>query len=56
MAEVILLDTGPLVALLDKEGFAVEWVFTRRVAAKKVLDHDEARFHPCHPWFLNCRF
>ena len=42
----------------DKEGIAVEGVFTRRVAAKEVLHHDEARSHPCypwHPWFLNCR-
>jgi hypothetical protein len=42
----------------DKEGIAVEWVFTRRVAAKEVLDHHEARSHPCypcHPWFLMCR-
>jgi hypothetical protein len=42
----------------DKEGIAVQRVFTRRVAVKEVLDHDEARSHPCHPchpWFLNCR-
>jgi hypothetical protein len=39
----------------DKEGIAVEGVFTRRVAAKEVLDHNEALSHPCHPWFLNCR-
>jgi hypothetical protein len=42
----------------DKERIAVEGVFTRRVAAKEALDHDEARSHPCHtchPWFLNCR-
>ena len=42
----------------DKEEIAVEGVFTRRVAAKEVLDHDKARSHPCHPchpWFLNCR-
>ena len=38
-----------------KEGIAVEGVSTRRVAAKEVLDHDEARSHPRHPWFLNCR-
>ena len=34
-------------------------MFTRRVAAKGVFDHDEARSHPCHPchpWFLNRRF
>jgi len=30
----------------DKEGIAVQGVFTRRVAAKEVLDHDEARSHP----------
>ena len=30
----------------DKEGIAVPGVFTRRVAAKEVLDHDEARSHP----------
>ena len=42
----------------DKEGIAVPGVFTRRVAAKEVLDHDEVRSHPCHPchpWFLDCR-
>ena len=27
-------------------------VFTRRVAAKEVLDHDEARSHQSHPEFL----
>ena len=32
--------------LPDKEGIAVQGVFTRRVAAKEVLDHDEARSHP----------
>ena len=30
----------------DKEGMAVPRVFTRRVAAKEVLDHDGARCHP----------
>ena len=30
-------------------------VFTRRVAAKEVLDLDKAPSHPCDPWFLNCR-
>ena len=30
----------------------MQGVFTRRVAAKEVLDHDQAR---SHPWFLNCR-
>jgi hypothetical protein len=42
----------------DKEGIAVQGVFTRRMAAEEVLDHDEALSHPCHPchpWFLNCR-
>jgi len=39
----------------DKEGIAVQGVFTRRVAAKEVLDHDEALSHLCYPWFLNCR-
>jgi hypothetical protein len=33
----------------DKEGTAVEWVFTRRVAAKAGLDHVEALSHPCYP-------
>jgi len=32
--------------IADKEGIAVQGVFTRRVAAKEVLDHDEARSHP----------
>ena len=39
----------------DKEGITGQGVFTRRVAAKEVRDHDEARSHPCHqchPWFL----
>ena len=36
----------------DKEEIALPGVFTRRVAAKEVLDHDEAR---PHPWFQNCR-
>ena len=42
----------------DKEGIAVPGMFTRRVAAKEVLDHDEGRSHPCHtcyPRCLNCR-
>jgi hypothetical protein len=39
----------------DREGIAVQWVFTRRAVAKEVSDHDEAHSHPCHPWFLNCR-
>jgi len=36
----------------------LEGMFTRQVAAKEVLDPDEAPSHPCylcHPWFLNCR-
>ena len=33
----------------DKDGLAVPGVFTRRVAAKEVLDHDEVHPHPCHP-------
>ena len=33
----------------DKEGIGVQGVYTRRVAAKEVLGHDEARSHPCHP-------
>ena len=33
----------------DKEGIAVPGVFTRRVAAKEVLDLDEALSHPCYP-------
>jgi hypothetical protein len=35
----------------DKDGTAVQGVFTRRVAAKEVLDHDEALSHPCHPYY-----
>ena len=27
----------------------MQGVFTRRVAAKEVLDHDETRSQPCHP-------
>jgi len=30
----------------NKEGIAVPGVFTRQLAAKEVLDHDEARSHP----------
>ena len=25
------------------------------MAAKEILDHDKARSHPCHLWFLSCR-
>ena len=30
-------------------------MFARWVAAKEILDHDKARSHPCHLWFLSCR-
>jgi hypothetical protein len=30
----------------DKDGIALPGVFTRRVAAKEVPDHDEASSHP----------
>jgi hypothetical protein len=51
----IAVETTDFADNTDKEGIAGPGVFPRRVAAKDVLDHDEAHSHPCHPchpWFL----